>query len=151
MNFKLELKGLDALTRKLQNRIRRLEQSVLRRALQAFAEPIRAAGERYARTAISPRMKVVTSIKIRGSSGTVKIGPSTETFATSPSGRSVSHANIGYWFEFGYDLRAVPKGPSLRHVGARPSMTPAYQGQKETALQAFEAVIRENLEQEVPA
>lgn len=150
MDIKLELKGMQELNRKLEGRIRRLEQSILRKALQAFAEPIRLAAERIAHTTISPRLKVVSSIKLRGSSGTVRVGPSTETFATDPtSGRSVSSANIGYWFEFGYEIRHTPKGPSLHHVGARPTLTPAYQQAKEQGLAAFEQVIRENLEAEV--
>ena len=151
MDIKLELKGLDDLRRKLEGKLRRLEQSILRKALQAFAEPIRAHAERLARSLISPRMNIVTKIKIRGSVGTVFIGPSTDIFETSPSGRSVSHANVGYWFEFGYDIRHSKKGPSLRHVGARPTLTPAYQAQKETGLAAFEAVMREALEEQVAA
>jgi hypothetical protein len=147
--MKLELKGLQDLNRKLEGRIRRLEQSVLRKALQAFGEPIRAHAERLARTLISPRMKVVTTTKLRGSTGIVKIGPSTETFEVKSNGQSVSHANIGYWFEFGYDIRHTAKGPSLRHVGSRPSMTPAYEAEKAAGLAAFETVIRDNLEQEV--
>jgi len=151
MEMKLELKGLQDINRKLEARIRRLEQSVLRKAIQAFGEPIRAHAERLARTLISPRMKVVTTTKLRGSTGIVKIGPSTETFEVKSNGQSVSHANIGYWFEFGYDIRSVAKGPSLRHVGSRPSMTPAYEAEKAAGLAAFETVIRDNLEQEVAA
>lgn len=151
MDIKLELKGMAELNRKLEGRIRRLEQSILRKALQAFAEPIRIHAERIAHSTISPRLKIISDIKLRGSSGTVRIGPSTETFDTSPSGRSVSHANIGYWFEFGYEIRHTPKGPSLAHVGARPTLTPAYQAAKEQGLAAFEQVIRDNLEQEIAA
>jgi hypothetical protein len=151
VEFKLELKGLQDLNRKLEGRIRRLEQSILRKALLAFGEPIRIRAEQLARATISPRLKVVTTVKIRGSTGTVKIGPSTEVFDVSPTGRSVTHANIGYWFEFGYDIRHTPKGPSLAHVGSRPTLTPAYQAAKEQGLAAFEQVIRENLEQEVTA
>src|SRR5689334_18384943 len=151
MDIKLELKGLSDLTRKMENKIRRLEQSVLRRALQAFAEPIRASAERLAQTLISRRIKVITSIKIRGSAGTVRIGPSTEIFETSPTGRSITMANVAYWFEFGYDIRHKAKGPALRHVGARPSLTPAYQSQKEAGLAAFEQVMRDALEEEVAA
>jgi hypothetical protein len=151
VEFKLELKGLQDLNRKLEGRIRRLEQSVLRKALLAFGEPIRAHAEQLARATISPRMKVVITTKMRGSTGTVKIGPSTEVFETSPTGRSVTHANIGYWFEFGYDIRHKPKGPALAHVGSCPTLTPAYQAAKEQGLAAFEQVIRENLEQEVAA
>lgn len=151
MEFKLELKGLQDLNRKLEGRIRRLEQSILRKALLAFAEPIRIHAERIARATISPRLKVIATTKLRGSTGIVKIGPSNEVFETSPSGRSVTHANIGYWFEFGYEIRHTAKGPSLAHVGARPTLTPAYQAAKAQGLAAFEQVIRENLEQEVAA
>lgn len=151
MEFRLELKGLQALNRKLEARIRRLEQSILRKALLAFGEPIRQHAERLARATISPRLKVVITTKIRGSTGIVKIGPSRETFETSPSGKSISHANVGYWFEFGYAIRSTPKGPALAHVGARPTMTPAYLAAKAQGLAAFEQVIRENLEQEVAA
>lgn len=147
--FEIEIKGMDQMIGKLNARIRRLEQSILRKALQAFAEPIRTAAEAHARTLISPRLKLVTQIRLRGSGGTVRIGPSTDIFDTSPTGRQVSHANIGYWFEFGYDIRKVRKGPSLAHVGARPFLTPAYESQKDAALAAFETVMRNALEEEV--
>jgi hypothetical protein len=154
MEMKLELKGLQDVNRKLEGRIRRLEQSVLRKALLAFAEPVRAQGERLARTNISPRIKVVTTTKMRGSSGTVKVGPSTEVFDTDANGRSVTMANVAYWWEFGFKLLGPPYrsqkgGPVIQHFGARPSMTPAYESQKGPGLAAFEQVIRENLEQEV--
>jgi len=145
--LKAELKGLADLTRKLQGRIRRLEQSVLRKALQAYAEPIRAHAEQLARANISPRMKIITKIKIRGSTGWVGIGPSKEVFDADES--TATFANIGYWFEFGYEIRATRKGPSLHHVGAKPFLTPAWQAQKERALAAFEQVMRDNLEQNV--
>jgi len=151
VELKLQLKGLQDLNRKLEGRIRRLEQSILRKALLAFGEPIRAHAERLARALISPRMKVVTSVKLRGSTGTVRIGPFREVFETSPSGKSITHANVGYWFEFGYDIRSKPKGPALRHVGSRPSMTPAYEAEKAAGLAAFETIIRDNLEQDVAA
>lgn len=145
--MKVEVKGLADMTRKLQAKVRRLEQSILRKALQAYAEPIRAATERLARVEISPRMKIVTNIKLRGSSGTVRIGPSTEIF---PGGK-VSHAKIAYWFEFGYDIRAERKGPSLAHVGSRPSLTPAYQSNKAAAMDAFQTVLRDALEKDIAA
>jgi hypothetical protein len=154
MDVKLELKGLQDLNRKLEGRIRRLEQSVLRKALQAFADPIRAHGERLARTNISPKIKVVTTTKLRGSTGTVKIGPSTEIFDTDRNGRSVTMANVSYWWEFGFKLLGPPYaskkgGPVIQHFGARPSMTPAFESQKGPGLAAFETVIRDNLESEV--
>ncbi len=144
-----QIKGIDEMRRNIEGRLRRLEQSMLRKALQAFAEPIRANAEQFARTLISPRMKVISQIRMRGSSGTVRIGPSTEVFRVTASGRTVTHAMVGYWFEFGYDIRAEQKGPSLAHVGARPSLTPAYESQKERALVEFEAVMRNALEAEV--
>lgn len=154
MDVKLELKGLQDLNRKLEGRIRRLEQSVLRKALQAFAAPVQAHGERLARTLISPRLKVVTTTRLRGSSGTVKIGPSTEVFDTDANGRSVTHANIAYWWEFGFKLLGPPYrsqrgGPVIQHFGARPSMTPAFESQKGPGLAAFEQVMRENLEKDI--
>jgi len=147
VGFQVELKGLADLTKKLQARIRRLEQSVLRKALIAYGEPIRAHAEQLARSQISQRMKIITKVKIRGSSGWVGIGPSKE--AIDPSRSSVTFANIGYWFEFGYDIRATRKGPALHHVGARPFLTPAWQAQQQRALAAFEQVMRDNLEQNV--
>jgi hypothetical protein len=154
MEMKLELKGLQDINRKLEARIRRLEQSVLRKALQAFAAPIQAHGERLARTNISTRIKVVTTTKLRGSTGTVKVGPSTEIFDTDRNGRSVTMANVAYWWEFGFKLLGPPYrsqkgGPVIQHFGARPSMTPAFESQKGPGLAAFEQVIRENLEQEI--
>lgn len=154
MEFQIELKGLQDLNRKLEGRIRRLEQSILRKALLAFADPVRAQGERLARTLISPRLKVVTSVKMRGSTGTVKIGPSTEVFDTDRNGRSVTHANVAYWWEFGFKLLGPPYhskrgGPVIQHFGARPSMTPAFESQKGPGLAAFEQIIRDNLESEV--
>ena len=149
--FEIEVSGLDQMIGKLNAKIRRLEQSILRKALQAFAEPIRRAAEAHARTLISPRLKLVSQIRLRGSGGTVRIGPSTDIFETSPTGRQVSHANIGYWFEFGYNIRAVRKGPSLAFVGARPFLTPAYESQKAAALAAFEEVMRNALEEEIAA
>jgi len=144
------------LNRKLEGRIRRLEQSILRKALLAFAEPIRAHAERLARTLISPRLKVVTSVKLRGSTGIVKIGPSTEVFDTDRNGKSVTHANVAYWWEFGYKLLGPPYhskkgGPVIKHFGSRPSMTPAYEAQKAAGLAAFETIMRDNLEQDVAA
>lgn len=154
MDVKLELKGLQDLNRKLEGRIRRLEQSILRKALLAFAAPVQAHGERLARTLISPRLKVVTSVKMRGSSGTVKIGPSTEIFDTDANGRSVTMANVSYWWEFGFKLLGPPYrsqrgGPVIQHFGARPTMTPAFESQKGPGLAAFEQVMRENLERDV--
>jgi hypothetical protein len=146
-----EIKGLEKVRRNIEARLRRFEQSSLRKALQAFAEPIRAHAERLAQSLISPRMKVGVKIKIRGSTGTVVIGPTTDTFEIAPDGKSVSFANIGYWFEFGYDIRHTPKGPALHHVGARPFLTPAYQAQKENGLAAFDQVMRDALEEEVEA
>lgn len=146
----LEVKGMSDMMRKLNARLRRLEQNVMRKALEAFAEPIRADGERWARSLISPRLKFVIKTKMRGEGGTVYIGPSTEVFATDPkSGRSISHANVAYWFEFGYDIRRIRRGPALVHVGARPSLTPAYLAKKEEGLAAMEQVLRDALEQEV--
>jgi hypothetical protein len=154
VDFKVELKGLQDLNRKLEGRIRRLEQSVLRKALQAFAEPIQAHGQRLVGTSISPRIKVVTTTKLRGSTGTVKIGPSTEIFDTDRNGRSVTMANVAYWWEFGFKLLGPPYaskkgGPVIQHFGARPSMTPAFESQKGPGLEAFTQVMRDNLEQEV--
>lgn len=150
-DFQIEVRGLDQMIGKMNAKIRRLEQSILRKALQAFAEPIRAAAEAHARTLISPRLKVVSQIRLRGSGGTVRIGPSNDTFEVTPAGRTVTSAMIGYWFEFGYDIRAVRKGPALAHVGARPFLTPAYESQKATALAAFEEVMRNALEEEIAA
>lgn len=158
MNFQVELKGLQELNRKLEGRIRRLEQKGLRESLLEFGEPIRAAGERNARTTISPRIKYAMTTRMRGSSGTIRIGPSNESFEPGivgpmPRGKStawVTHAMISYWFEFGYNIRHTPKGPSLAHVGARPTLTPAYKAQKQPALDAFETKIFGFLEEEVP-
>lgn len=148
MNFTMELKGMAELNRKLEGRIRRLEQRGLRESLPAFGEPIRAAAERYAHTTISPRLKYVLQMRMRGSSGTIKVGPSKETF--DPSKSAVSHANIAFWFEFGYEIRHTIKGPSLAHVGARPTMTPAYLENKERGLAAFEEKISGFLMEDVP-
>lgn len=147
MNLKVQ--GLADMTRKLTNKIRRLEQRVMREALQEFAEPIRRNAEQLARSLISSRIKVVTQIRLRGTGGTVKIGPSTETFEVKPNGQTITSANVAYWFEFGYDIRAKKKGPSLKHVGARPSLTPAYHANKDAALAAFENKMRAALEAEV--
>jgi hypothetical protein len=96
----------------------------------------------------------VTNTKLRGAAGTVKIGPSTEIFDTDRNGRSVTMANVAYWWEFGFKLLGPPYaskkgGPVIQHFGARPSMTPAFESQKGPALDAFTQVMRENLEQEV--
>lgn len=158
MDFKLELKGMDQLARRLEAKIRRLEQTVLRQALVAFAEPIRAEGERLARSQISSKINFVIKTKMRGSSGQVFIGPSVDPFpgAEETTGKTVSQANIAYWFEFGYNILQPPyhsqKGAAVfMHVGARPSLTPAFLARKETALAAMEKVLKDALEQEIAA
>ena len=150
MDIKVEIKGLEKVARNLEARIRRFEQSTMRQAFQAAAAPIRDHAERLGRTLISPRLEYVDQIKTRGSSGTLKVGPSTQPFSEE-YGKTVTHAMIGYWFEFGYEIRHTPKGPSLRHVGARPTMTPAWEAQKDNAVEAFVAVMRAVLEEDVPA
>jgi hypothetical protein len=156
LDIKVELKNLEKVRRNIDARIRRFQQSALRKGLIAFAEPIQAHGERLARALISPRIKVVYTTKLRGDTGIVKIGPSTEIFATDRNGRSVTHANIAFWWEFGFKLLGPPYrsqrgGPVIQHFGARPSMTPAFESQKQTGLDAFLKVMQDNLEQEVSA
>jgi len=148
MTGKVSITGLPELVRKVDGKFRRLQQKILREALTAFAEPIRQNAEQLARTLISPRIEVVTRVKMRGTGGTVVVGPSTKVFEVKKNGRSITSANVAYWFEFGYDIRSKPKGPSLKHVGARPSLTPAYAANKERALQIFEDTLRNALEAE---
>jgi hypothetical protein len=134
--FKLELKGLADLTRKLDRRIVRLQQSVLRQACQAFAEPIRADAERRARALVSPRVQIKTEIRIRGDSANVKIGPVGEFFYL-------------FFFEYGYHIRATRKGPSIHFVPPRPTMRPAYDAHREEGLRAMEKILFDALGEEV--
>lgn len=149
VGFDVKLEGLDKLTRSLQNRIRRMEQTILRKALMAFAEPIRAAAERNARAAISPTVQIAIEIKMKGSGGTVKIGP-----LVSPGKKFVGPFRDAFWlffFEYGYWIRNTPKGPGIRFVSARPTMRPAYEAFKEEGLKAMEKVLMDELGQEAEA
>lgn len=148
VGFDVKLEGLSALTRKLENRIRRMEQDILRKALTAFAEPIRAAAERNARAAISPTVSIAVEIKMRGSSGTVKIGP-----LVNPGKKFTGPFRDAFWlffFEYGYWIRKTRKGPAISFVSARPTMRPAYDAHKEEGLRAMEKILLDALSEEVP-
>lgn len=121
---------------KLENRVRRMEQGILRRACQAFAEPIRADAERRARAFISPRVQVKTDIRIRGSAATVKIGPTNDFFFL-------------FFFEYGYWIRKERKGSPITFVSARPTMRPAYDAHKEEGLRAMEKILFDALGEQV--
>ena len=136
--FKVELKGLADLTRKLEGRVRRMEQSILRQACLAFAEPIRADAERRARAQVSPRVQIKTDVRIRGSSANVKIGPVGEFFYL-------------FFFEYGYYIRHTVKGPKLKYIGPKRMVTPAYDAHKEEGLRAFETIMYDAFSQEVAA
>lgn len=136
--FKLELKGLSDLTRKLEGRIRRMEQGILRKACKAFAEPIRADAERRARALISPRIEIGVEIKIRGDAATVKIGPRGDYFYL-------------FFFEYGYWIRTKRKGPKIRWVNPRPTMRPAYDAHREEGLAAMEKILLDAFGEELPA
>lgn len=126
--FKIELKGLSDLVKKLDGRVRRMEQSALRNAVKAFAEPIRADCERRARALISPRIVIGMDIKVRGSTATVKVGPIGEFFWL-------------FFWEYGYNIRGTRKGPSLGFISARPTLRPAYDTKKEQGLAAMDKIL----------
>ncbi len=120
----MQLKGLEKLRRAVDARLRRLERRVMAEAVQEFAEPIRATAEQQARALISRRVKVKTEIKQKGSATTVKTGPTREFFWV-------------YFFEFGFNIRAVRKGPPLAYISPRPTLRPAYDMHTERGLEAM--------------
>lgn len=126
--FRMELTGVSALVKKLDGRLRRMEQSILRKAVVAFAEPIRADTERRARALVSPKIEIKTEVRIRGTTANVKIGPPGEFFWL-------------FFFEYGYWIRKTRKGPVITWVNPRPSMRPAYDAHKEAGLAAMEKIL----------
>jgi hypothetical protein len=156
VDFKVELKGLADLQRKLEGKIRRLEQRTIREAQQAFADPI---AQRYEQMIHQkfPKLKVVTNIKIRGSVGWIRIGASAEPYIAKVANkiRRLTHGQIAYWFERGFNILAPPyrskKGGAIwRSVGADPILERTWESQKQIGLDAFEKVMRDALEETVP-
>ena len=133
--FKLELKGLSDLTKKLEGRVRRMEQSILRKACIAFGEPIRADMERRARAQVSPRVVIRTDVRIRGSFANVKIGPIGEFFYL-------------FFFEYGYYIRATVKGPKLKYIGPKATARPAYDAHWREGMKAFEEIMYDGFSQD---
>jgi hypothetical protein len=177
VDFRVELKGLADLQRKLEGKIRRLEQRTIREAQQAFADPIAYRYEGLVHTEI-PKLKVVTNIKIRGAVGWVRIGPSNDPYFSSAlmsrlksEGHTrkgirmllthvggitrLTHGMIAYWLERGFNILSPPyrskKGGSVWcHIGANPMLANAWESQKSVGLAAFEKVMRDALEETVP-
>lgn len=156
--FQVEIKGLSDLTKKLERNIRRMEQGILRKAVNAFAEPIRADAQRRARSAFArnsapadqlkralfpdlpesalfkssggSQVEIGTNIRIRGTTADVKVGPLNEYFWL-------------FFFEYGYWIRAERKGRPITWVAPRPTMRPAYEANKERGLKAMEEILFE--------
>ena len=143
--FDVKFSGVKEMLAKLNRQVTRMEQNYLRKALEAFAEPIRAEAQRRARALIAPYIEIGMSIKIRGTRGSVLIGPVVYGKENTKGLRKLhTVGKDAFWlffFEYGYHIRRTHKGPSLRFVGARPTMRPAYDARKEEGLAAMGKIL----------
>lgn len=143
--FSVELMGLKQMTDRLHRQLLRMEQSYLRKALEAFAEPIRADAQARARAQIAPYIEIGMSVRVRGTTGSVLIGPVVYGKEKSTGKKAfVGPRKDAFWlffFEYGFHIRHTRKGPSLRWIPARPTMRPAYDAHKDAGLEAMGKIL----------
>lgn len=143
--FTVDIKGLKQMTDRMHRQLLRMEQNHLRRALEAFAEPIRADAQRRARAMIAPYIEIGMSIRVRGTRGSVLIGPVVFGKQKTKGRNAISGpGKDAFWlffWEYGYHIRHTKKGPALKWIAARPTMRPAYDARKDEGLEAMGKIL----------